>query len=45
VLLAADITDEASVAAAFRVMRDAGDTIDVLVNNAGAARSCAIHRG
>src|SRR5580765_3227917 len=35
ILLPADVTDEASVAAAFKVVRDAGATLDVLVNNAG----------
>jgi len=34
-LLTADITDEASVTAAFTIVRNAGKTIDVLVNNAG----------
>jgi NAD(P)-dependent dehydrogenase (short-subunit alcohol dehydrogenase family) len=35
ILLTVDVTDEASVAAAFNVVRDAGAAIDVLVNNAG----------
>jgi len=34
-LLTTDITDEASVTAAFKIVRDAVKTIDVLVNNAG----------
>jgi NAD(P)-dependent dehydrogenase (short-subunit alcohol dehydrogenase family) len=35
ILLTADVTDETSVAAAFKTVRDAGTTLDVLVNNAG----------
>ena len=34
-LLTADVTDEASVAAAFKIVRDAAGKIDVVVNNAG----------
>ena len=34
-LLTADVTDEASVTSAFKIVRDASGTIDILVNNAG----------
>jgi NAD(P)-dependent dehydrogenase (short-subunit alcohol dehydrogenase family) len=34
-LLTADVTDEASVAAAFKALSDAGGSMDVVVNNAG----------
>src|SRR5207247_2672185 len=35
VLLTADVTDEASVASAFKTLRDTGKPLDVVVNNAG----------
>ena len=35
VLLTADVTDEASVASAFKTLRDSGGALDVVVNNAG----------
>ena len=35
VLLTADVTDEASVASAFNILRDTGSALDVVVNNAG----------
>src|SRR5947208_13326283 len=34
-LLTAEVTDETSVASAFRTLREAAGSIDVLVNNAG----------
>src|SRR5438045_3802188 len=34
-ILTTDVTDESSVAAAFKVVNDAGHNLDVVINNAG----------
>ncbi|MCB2100168.1 MAG: SDR family oxidoreductase [Rhodobacterales bacterium] len=42
--VAADVTDEGSVAAAVAAAREARGTIDILVNNAGGTASAPFHR-